>query len=75
MENDKLTFEEKLKKLEEIAVALDRSEEPLEILLEKYEEGMKLAKTARDFLDKAERKVIEISNEYSPKDEIEDVDD
>lgn len=56
----KKSFEEQLKELESIVEVLDRGEAPLEDLLRKYEEGMELARACRDFLDKAELKIIEI---------------
>lgn len=55
------SFEEQLKRLEEIVEILDQGEEPLEDMLKLYEEGMKLAANCRKFLDKTEQKIIEIS--------------
>lgn len=54
------SFNEKIKRLEEIVDILDEGDRPLEELLEHYEEGMKLTKSLRDFLNKAELKIIEI---------------
>jgi exodeoxyribonuclease VII small subunit len=55
------TFEEKLRRLEIIVELLDKGEEPLDELIKLYEEGMQLATNCREFLEKAELKVIEIS--------------
>lgn len=60
-ENEGKTFESNIKKLEQIVQILDRGEAPLEEMLKYYEEGMALVRSSRDFLDRAEQKVIEIS--------------
>lgn len=57
------SFEEKLNKLDEIVSLLDEGTEPLEDLLLKYEEGIKLVNDLRDFLNKAELKIVEINKE------------
>jgi exodeoxyribonuclease VII small subunit len=59
----KKSFEIQLKELEAIVEILDRCEAPLEELLNKYEEGMELARCCREFLDKAELKIIEIGKQ------------
>ena len=63
-----ISFEEQLKRLEEIVEALDKSDAPLDELLSIFEEGMKLAQSCREFLEKAEQKVIEITNESQTQD-------
>ncbi|MBD1210036.1 MAG: exodeoxyribonuclease VII small subunit [Ignavibacteria bacterium] len=55
--NTKATFEERLERLEEIVVLLDRGDAPLEELLALYEEGIVLSKECSDFLRQAEQKV------------------
>ncbi|MFP4529051.1 MAG: exodeoxyribonuclease VII small subunit [Candidatus Kapaibacterium sp.] len=65
MKNEK-TFEEKIRRLEEIAEKLDEGEAPLEELMKIYEEGMALARDCRQFLEKAEQKVIDITKENLP---------
>lgn len=57
-----MTFEQKIKRLEEIAELMDDSETPVEELIELYEEGMKLSEQARKFLDDAEQKILDISS-------------
>ena len=53
-------FEEQFNRLEEIVDILDSGEEPIEKLMEYYEEGMKLTKSMKNFLEEAEQKIVEI---------------
>ena len=62
MKKKTLTFEEQLQRLEEIRAILDAGEEPVESMLQLYEEGMKLATEMQAFLEKAELRVQEIQN-------------
>ncbi|MBX7156659.1 MAG: exodeoxyribonuclease VII small subunit [Candidatus Kapaibacterium sp.] len=62
MKKKTLTFEEQLQRLEEIRAILDAGEEPVESMLQLYEEGMKLAAEMQAFLEKAELRVQEIQN-------------
>jgi len=61
MKNNKKSFEEQLTRLEEIVEILDKGEIQLEDMVNIYEEGMILTKVLREFLNKAEMKVIEIN--------------
>jgi exodeoxyribonuclease VII small subunit len=61
MAKKKHTFEDKMNRLDEIVENLEAGDAPLEELIKNYEEGMKLAGELRDFLNKAEMKVIELS--------------
>ena len=62
-----LKFEDKIKRIEEIVDTLDNGDTNLEDMLKLYEEGMKLAAESREFLDKAEQKVIDIKEvKYRP---------
>jgi exodeoxyribonuclease VII small subunit len=54
-------FEEQLKRLEEIVDTLDAGDAPIDELLKQFEEGMELVKELRNYLNKAELKVIEIT--------------
>ena len=54
------TIEDKLKRLEEIASGLDRGDVPIEEQLKLFTEGMGLAKTAREYLEKAELKIKQL---------------
>lgn len=63
--NTKATFEERLERLEEIVVLLDRGDAPLEELLALYEEGIVLSKECSDFLRQAEQKVTTLQTAQS----------
>ena len=53
-------FEEALQKLESIVEAMESGDLPLEALLVKYEEGMKLAKICQEKLADAEVKIQQL---------------
>lgn len=53
----KMTFEESMKKLEEIANELESGKLSLEESMEKFEEGIKLSKECSKTLEKAEKKI------------------
>ena len=53
-------FEEALKKLETIVDAMESGDLPLESLLAKYEEGMRLAKVCQEKLAEAELKIQQL---------------
>lgn len=55
-----LPFEAALEKLEAIVEAMESDELPLETLLAKYEEGMKLSKICHDKLAEAELKIQQL---------------
>lgn len=52
-----LSFEDKMKRLEEIVRAMEQGERPLEESLKLFEEGMKLSAECQTILEEAERKV------------------
>jgi exodeoxyribonuclease VII small subunit len=52
-----LPFEEALKKLESIVDAMESGELPLETLLARFEEGVRLVKTCQAKLEEAELKI------------------
>lgn len=56
-----MTFEEQLKKIEELAEDLESDAIPLDEMIQKYEEGINIIKEAQEFLNKAELKIINIS--------------
>ncbi len=60
MKSTKKNFEEQLNRLQEIIDILDNSDTPLEEMMKVYEEGIELTKILKDYLNKAELKVIEI---------------
>ncbi|HEX5222284.1 MAG TPA: exodeoxyribonuclease VII small subunit [Verrucomicrobiae bacterium] len=53
-------FEEALEKLESIVEGMESGDLPLESLLAKYEEGVKLAKVCQDKLAEAELKIQQL---------------
>lgn len=56
----KLSFEEKLARLEEIVAALEKGDAPLADSLKLFEEGTKLAGACTEELDKAEQQVVRL---------------
>lgn len=61
MAEKKLSFEQAMKRLEEIVSALEKGEAPLEESLELFEEGSKLLRQCTVMLDKAEQKVTKLT--------------
>ncbi|MGB9772251.1 MAG: exodeoxyribonuclease VII small subunit [Candidatus Kapaibacteriota bacterium] len=59
-----VTFEEKLKRLQEIVGMLDQSNITLDDSIKLYEEGMELALELRKMLDEAELKIIHLNAKY-----------
>jgi exodeoxyribonuclease VII small subunit len=55
--NDNLTFEEALERLESVVRELESNETGLDKSLERYEDGVRLLKRCRKILDEAERKI------------------
>lgn len=53
-------FEEALKKLEGIVEAMEGGDLPLETLLARFEEGIRLAKTCQTKLEEAELKIQQL---------------
>ena len=52
-----VSFEENMKKLEEIAVELEKGDLDLDTSVSKFEEGMKISKQCSEILEKAEKKI------------------
>jgi exodeoxyribonuclease VII small subunit len=63
-----MTFEEKIKRIDEIVKTLNSGEETLEKQLKIYEEGVLLINECRQFLSSAEKKIIDISQEKANAD-------
>jgi exodeoxyribonuclease VII small subunit len=57
---DALPFEEAMKRLETIVDAMESEELPLETLLARYEEGMKLAQLCQARIADAELKILQL---------------
>ena len=53
----KTTFEQSMKKLEQIVQKLESGDLPLEEAMQKFEEGIKLSKLCSEKLDETEKKV------------------
>jgi exodeoxyribonuclease VII small subunit len=53
----KISFEETMSKLEEIATELEKGDLNLEESVSKFEEGMKLSKECSNFLEDAEKRI------------------
>lgn len=53
----KITFEEALAKLEEIAVELEDGDLSLDVALKKFDEGVKMAAFCNEKLEEAQQKV------------------
>jgi len=75
MSKARISFEESMKKLEKIVEELDTGDHSLEESLQKFEEGLKLGKTCKEILEKAELRVRKlVGNDEGGLDE-EDVSD
>jgi exodeoxyribonuclease VII small subunit len=63
-----LSFEEAFEKLEAAVEALQDGQMPLELALNHFEEGMKLAQHCNDLLEKAELRVqqLRVTDEETP---------
>ena len=56
-EQETVSFEENMKKLEEIAAELEKGELDLDTSVSKFEEGTKISKECNEMLEKAEKKI------------------
>ena len=57
MEEKTTSFEENMKKLEEIATELEKGDLDLDTSVSKFEEGMQISKECSEMLEKAEKKI------------------
>ena len=55
-----VSFEQAISRLGEIVESLEEGEQPLEESLALFEEGMTLAKSSQEILDRAERRIEEL---------------
>ena len=60
-EEQKMTFEEAMAKLEEILSKMDRGEVPLEESMENFEQGMKLIAHCEALLNSYERRISKLT--------------
>jgi exodeoxyribonuclease VII small subunit len=65
------TIESALSRLEAIVAEIEKNPPPLETLIERYEEGMKLLTTCREKLDTAEKRVEIITRTVGGKEGLE----
>ena len=75
MMEEELTFEEIMKKLEEITMELENGDLDLEKSVSKFEEGMKLSKKCNEILENAEKRIsvlIEKNGKLEEKNFIEE---
>ena len=57
-----LNFEETMQELEKIVQELEKGDMNLDDSINKFEVGMKLSKSASDYLEKAEKKITVLIN-------------
>lgn len=57
-----LNFEETMQELEKIVQELEKGDMNLDDSINKFEEGMKLSKSASDYLERAEKKITVLIN-------------
>lgn len=57
-----LNFEETMQELEKIVQELEKGDLNLDDSINKFEEGMKLSKSASDYLERAEKKITVLIN-------------
>ena len=73
---EEMTFEQAMKRLEEIVTQLEAGEAPLDKSMALFEEGTKLSAFLSNTLDEAEQKVLMIQKQDGQEQEIPfDIDD
>lgn len=73
---EEMTFEQAMKRLEEIVTQLEAGEAPLDKSMSLFEEGTKLSAFLSKTLDEAEQKVLMIQKQDGQEQEIPfDIDD
>lgn len=68
MENPAVTFEEAMKRLEEIVRQLENGKVPLEQSLNLFEEGVRLSKYCQEILQRVEAHAVKINENGVIKD-------
>jgi exodeoxyribonuclease VII small subunit len=69
----KQTFEEAVKRLEEIVETLERGDVPLEKALDLYEEGIRLSRTCGESLKAADLRIKKLSKDIKGQFELSDL--
>jgi exodeoxyribonuclease VII small subunit len=59
------TFEQLYQKLEDTVGKLERGGLPLEESIELFEQGMELAKSCQEILDKAEQRIVKLRESFA----------
>lgn len=67
-----LSFEDSMHRLESIVHKLENESIPLEESISLYEEGIKIGKKCRTILDQADRRIKQLSKNYSDGSKKED---
>lgn len=65
MTEEKLTFEQALRKLDEVVNHLEQGDRPLDESLALFEEGARLVKQCSNMLDSAEQKVAQLKKDMN----------
>lgn len=65
MAEEKLTFEQALRKLDEVVNHLEQGDCPLDESLALFEEGARLVKQCSNMLDSAEQKVAQLKKDMN----------
>ena len=65
--NQPVSFEQAMERLEKIVEEMESGKMPLEDLLLRYEEGMKLVKSCQEQLTRAEQKIEIITRDHAGK--------
>lgn len=73
--SEKKSFEESIKRLEEVVRLLERGDAPLDDALALFEEGTTLVKSCSKMLDEAEQKVTLLSKGTLPEETPFDAED
>lgn len=60
---DKISFEDSIKQLEEIAKELEKGDLSLDKSVNKFEEGMRLSKQCNELLENAEKRIMVLLND------------
>lgn len=63
MNNEDMTYEQAIKKLEEIVACLEKKDTPLEESMKLFEEGTKLAAFCGEKLTSAKQKITELTKD------------
>lgn len=61
MKEQSMTFEQSIKRLDEIVSKMERGDVPLEEALALFEEGTTLVKSCTKLLDEAELKIVQLT--------------